>query len=252
MSRSISELRVTLWTVGQVWVRLGRPAWILSGLLWIAEQDPQASVCVYPSDHYYSDESVLAESVERAFGLTRRKQDSVVLVGARPHGPEVEYGWIEKGAQADGKRDSFLVHGFHEKPRKELAQLLLEQGALWNTFVMVGKALAFLELICSAKPGLLNLFRQHSIRRAPGEEVRLDESLYAGLESGDFSREVLSREKGRLIVQRLGEVAWSDLGDCDRAVAALSKGHDEQEWAANWRAIKRPPHAQGRAVVAVA
>jgi mannose-1-phosphate guanylyltransferase len=213
---------------------------ILSSLLLIARQEPDATVAVFPSDHHYSDESVIAEAVENAFSRSEEERDSIVVVGAKPHGPEVEYGWIGVGAPVQGRQDSFRVRGFHEKPHSSLARLLLEQGSLWNTFVMVGKALAFLEMICSAMPGALVPFQRFPVLRAPSEELRIPDSLYAQVPFADFSRQVLSIETQRLIVQRLGPVTWSDLGDCERAVDALSRGGIEPEWAASWRAAKPP------------
>jgi hypothetical protein len=41
----------------------------------------------------------------------------------------------------------------------------------------------------------------------------------------------------RLIVERLGEVVWNDLGDCNRAVDALARAGFEPDWARNWRAM---------------
>jgi mannose-1-phosphate guanylyltransferase len=214
---------------------------ILSSLLVIGQDDPAATVAVFPSDHYYSDENVITAAVERAFDLAHAEPDSLVLVGATPDGPEVEYGWIEIGAAAGRKPDSFRVANFLEKPSVQMARVLLERNALWNTFVMVGRILTFVEMICSAMPGLLRMFHDSLIRRVPGEEIRIVDSLYAGLPPADFSRRILSLETGRLIVHRLGRVTWSDLGDCDRATAALSRCGVEPEWAKSWRAQRRSP-----------
>lgn len=214
---------------------------ILSSLLVIAQTDSSASAAVFPSDHYYSDENTITEAVERAFDLTHREPDSIVLVGARPHGPEVEYGWIEAGAPVGREPDSFRVRGFLEKPSEAMARFLLDQGSLWNTFVMVGRVLTFVEMICSALPGLLRSFKQSPLRRAPNEEIRIEDSLYALMPSADFSRQVLSMETRRLIVHRLGPVTWNDLGDCDRAIAAVSHCSIEPEWAKNWYAARRAP-----------
>ncbi|MCU1335101.1 MAG: putative Nucleotidyl transferase [Bryobacterales bacterium] len=228
----------------------GTAAAILSSLLLIARKDPNATVAVFPSDHHYSDENVIAEAVENAFALSRREPDSVILVGARPHGSELEYGWIEVGQPALDRRDSFRVRGFHEKPSLPLARLLLEQGSLWNTFVMVGKVLAFLEMTCSAMPGVLRAFQQYQPVRASNQELRIPDSFYAGIPSADFSRQVLSLETQRLIVQQLGPVTWSDLGDCERALAALSHCGGEPEWATSWRAMKPPASAMHHASLA--
>jgi mannose-1-phosphate guanylyltransferase len=223
---------------------------ILSSLLLIARRDQNATVAVFPSDHYYSDENVIAEAVENAFALSRWEPDSVILVGAYPHSAEVEYGWIELGESTQGRPGAFRVRGFYEKPSPALARLLLEQGSparrsppasLWNTFVMVGKALAFLEIIGSSLPGVLAMFQPFSALPAPNEELRIHDSVYANIPSFDFSRHVLATETPRLMAQQLGPVTWSDLGDCDRTVAALWRCGPEPKWATRWRAAQSPP-----------
>lgn len=213
---------------------------ILSSMLAIARKDQDATVAVFPSDHHYSDENVIAEAVDCGFALSRREPDSVIVVGAQPNGPEVEYGWIELGERAPGGPDSYRVRCFHEKPSRPRARLLFEQGSLWNTFVMVGKALAFLEMICSAMPGALIPFQQFPALRAPNEELRIPDTLYARMPQADFSRQILASETQRLIVQRLGPTTWSDLGDCDRAVDSIMRFGLQPEWATSWRATKPP------------
>jgi mannose-1-phosphate guanylyltransferase len=216
----------------------GTVAAILSSLFWIAREDQNATIAVFPSDHYYSDENVIDEAVEKAFELSHQEPDSVVLLGAKPDAPEIEFGWIEVGAPVRHAHDSFRVRGFVEKPSPPVARFLLEQGSLWNTFVLVGKIIAFLEMTCSAMPGLLKAFEHLPAFRTPSGEVRIEDSLYAHIPSADFSRQVLSVEPHRLIVQRLGPVAWNDLGDCNRVVAAFSPGGKGPEWAKNWHAAK--------------
>ena len=217
---------------------------ILSSLLLIARNDPDATVAVFPSDHHYSDENVITEAVEKAFSRSGQERDSIILIGAKPHGPDVEYGWIEAGEPVRGREDSFRVRGFHEKPVPALARLLFERGSLWNTFVMVGKAIAFIEMACSAMPGVLAPFHTFPMLPATDEELRIPDSLYARVPFADFSRQVLSVETGRLIVQQLGPVIWSDLGDCERTVNALSRDGIEPAWAASWRADKPPVSAE--------
>jgi len=228
----------------------GTAAAILSSLLVIARKDQNATVAVFPSDHHYSDENAMAEAVERAFELSRRETDSVILLGAKPHDAEVDYGWIQVGSQVHGSPDSFLVQGFHEKPAPLVARFLFDQGSLWNTFVMVGKVFAFLEMICSAMPGLLKALQNFPAVHAPGEELRIADAAYAGLPSIDLSGQVLSTEIQRLIVHRLGPVTWSDLGDCEQVLAALSGGDMEPEWATTWRTMKPPTAVKRLAALA--
>ena len=214
----------------------GTGAAIVSSLLFIARRQPEALVAVFPSDHHYSDEDVVTEAVENAFELAEAEPQSVVLLGARPSRPEVEYGWIELGDPISGGAAAFRVRGFHEKPSRETASLLLERQALWNTFVMIGPVLSFLEAICSAAPGLVGALRHSAMPHAPRGEIRLEESAYARIPPVDFSRQILSAATGRLIVRQLGPVVWNDLGDCNRALDALAEAGFEPDWAKPWRA----------------
>jgi mannose-1-phosphate guanylyltransferase len=188
---------------------------------------------------------VVVEAVEKAFELAEAEPRCLVLLGARPTGPEVEYGWIELGDPIAFRAGAHRVRSFYEKPSGELAGLLLRRQALWNTFVMVGPVLTFLEAICSAAPGLVGVLRQSAMPRAPSGEIRLEESAYAQIPPVDFSRQVLSAAPDRLIVQRLGPVVWNDLGDCSRAVDALLRAGFEPDWVKRWRTV-------GAAVSAVA
>jgi len=229
----------------------GTAAAILSAMLLIARKDQNATVAVFPSDHHYSDDSVFADAVENAFLLLRWEPDSIVVLGARPDGPEVDYGWMEPVSPVLAQPDSFRVRAFHEKPPRALARLLFEQGALWNTFVMVGKVLAFLEMICSAIPGVLASFQQYPAQCTAGKEVRIPDPLYARIPFADFSRQVLSLAIRRSIVQRLETVSWSDLGDCDRAVQTLSRCYPRPEWVSSW-CVRKPPVSAERPAAAAA
>ena len=101
----------------------GTGAAIVSSLALIARRQPDARAAIFPSDHHYSDENVVVEAVENAFELAESEPHSVVLLGARPTGPEVEYGWIELGDPIRGGARAFRVRDFHEKPSRETAGL---------------------------------------------------------------------------------------------------------------------------------
>jgi hypothetical protein len=99
-------------------------------------------------------------------------------------------------------------------------------------------------------PGLLKLFQEFPAVQSRGEELHMTDALYAALPSIDFSRQVLSTETQRLIVHSLGPVTWSDLGDCERALAALSREGMQPDWARTWRAAKPPTPARRPAALA--
>jgi mannose-1-phosphate guanylyltransferase len=121
---------------------------ILYSLLSIEQIDDDAIVATLPSDHHFSDEPAFTVALECAFETAAQHPGSVILLGASPQGPEVEYGWIELGPSVHGAGGVWSrVRGFFEKPSLHAARELLARGSLWNTFVMVGHVRGFLEMV---------------------------------------------------------------------------------------------------------
>src|SRR5690349_3445615 len=73
----------------------GTAAAIVYALLKHEEVNPTAIVAVFPSDHYVSDDGVFMRHVALAVRVVSCFPWTIVLLGARPSGPDVDYGWIE-------------------------------------------------------------------------------------------------------------------------------------------------------------
>lgn len=212
------------------------PAIILS-LLRIAREAPDALVAVLPSDHYFSSEAVFTSSLESAFETADGRRDSVVLLGARPNGPDVDFGWIDLGA-AIGE-NLFRVRGFEEKPQLCTADRLFRSGALWNTFVMVGNVRTFLWMAFLCEPGLVTSLAEWPAGAVDSDEIDVPASLYEKLPTADFSRQVLSHNAHRLIALRLERMEWHDLGHPDRVFSVLrSHREDVPPWMRAWEAAR--------------
>jgi mannose-1-phosphate guanylyltransferase len=224
---------------------------ILYSLSHIAQIDPDAIVAVLPCDHYYSDENAFTLALESSFGTAAMKPESVVLLGAQPNAPEVEYGWIEVGAAVD--EELFQVSGFHEKPPLYVAEHLFKTGGLWNTFVMVGHVDAFLRMSWAAAPGLLEEFQSRLAESGRNSETQIPDSLYDWVAPMDFSRQVLSPGTRHLVTLLLGNMEWHDLGDPDRVVSTLLARNSElPSWARRWEATKEVTRSVPRSHGAVA
>jgi mannose-1-phosphate guanylyltransferase len=210
---------------------------ILYGLLSIEQADDDAIVAIMPSDHHFSNESAFTVALESAFEIAAQHPGSVVLLGASPQGPEVEYGWIEIGPSVHGAGGVWSrVRGFFEKPSFHAARGLLAQGSLWNTFVMVGHVRGFLEMVKSVADVIGRL------REGPlwaGAEVHIQNSFYAGIRAVDFSREVLSVQTPRLLALRMAGTGWSDLGHPERVLTVLQAAGLEPWWMKRWNTSKR-------------
>src|SRR5262245_30954656 len=62
----------------------GTAAGILLPALWIWWRDPDATVAVFPSDHYVSDDSAFMRHVASLYPAVARHPDRILLVGAAP------------------------------------------------------------------------------------------------------------------------------------------------------------------------
>lgn len=205
---------------------------ILYSLLRLAEAAPDAMVAFFPSDHYFSDDQSFMAHVESAFDAVCARPESVILLGIKPEGPEVEYGWIEPVSPGlTGNPDALSrVRRFWEKPPQALARKLMMRGCLWNSFVMVGHVNAFLNMIRRALPELYQAFG--AVRPTLGSvlEKRAVRALYSRIPNSNFSQQVLAMRTDELAVLSVGEVGWSDLGEPNRVLRTLARLGAQTGW----------------------
>jgi len=102
---------------------------------------------------------------------------------------------------------------------------------------MVGRVRAFLEMVAQAIPDVLEALRR--ARLWTGSETRIDDSVYDQVLSSDFSRHVLSVEISRLLVLRVRDLGWSDLGHPGRVLAVLEKHNSKPRWMKAWKQAER-------------
>jgi mannose-1-phosphate guanylyltransferase len=211
----------------------GTGAGILLPVHWISWRDPEAVVLVFPSDHFILGEEAFLQNVLDAAAWARLERERLVLVGATPTGPEVQYGWIEPGkefASAHGQPICEVVR-FVEKPDADTAEDCRKRGGLWNTFVMVGTAAAFIELGGRALPVLRERLVRLAAFAGTADEAWALRQAYALAPDANFSRAVLEPSPHSLAVSRLPtEVTWSDWGTPDRVVQSLHAAGLQPPW----------------------
>jgi mannose-1-phosphate guanylyltransferase len=206
---------------------------ILYALLRLAEVAPLATVALFPSDHYVSDDAGFMAHVGAGFAATEARPDLIVLLGMEAAGPEVQYGWIEAGDRLlDGPEcPVYRVRRFWEKPSLALAETLFERGCLWNTFVLVAGVPALLALIRQAVPDLYDAFMIAWLGRSTFGEREAIRSLYARLPSTNFSEDVLGTKAANLAVLPVRGITWSDWGEPARVFGTLERLGIRPEWA---------------------
>lgn len=212
----------------------GTAAAILYPLIKLATTAADASIAIFPSDHYVSDDSLFMCHVEAALAATDALPDLVAMLGIHPSSPETGYGWIEPGEAIDAPASRmFRVKQFFEKPQDERARELMLNGCMWNSFVMTARVSTFIRTIAMALPGLFvqfsavkpvldTIFEEETVRR-----------LYADLPSVNFSERVLASNPGNLAVIPMTGVEWSDLGEPDRVMTTLARLKFRPAWASS-------------------
>ena len=95
--------------------------------------------------------------IDLAFEAAENNPESVLLMGVPAEQADMDFGWIEAEAaiSTDTSQGLLKVKRFWEKPSRRTAQDLFERGCVWNTFVMVGRAQAFMDMIQSGAPSSL-------------------------------------------------------------------------------------------------
>ena len=163
--------------------------------------------------------------VDLAFDAAQVQPQTVTLLGITPSGPETEYGWIEPQRSIFGSlpRSITRVSRFWEKPNTNVARSLMNQGCLWNSFVMVGRVDALLKMTRTALPELVSQFTSITPMFETRAERNELHALYSKIQESNFSHEVLAARPEDLTVMRVGDVGWSDLGEPARVLATLAQ-----------------------------
>ena len=205
---------------------------VIAALLQLLEHEVDAMVGIFPSDHYYVDNAAFGAVVNSAIDLSSEHDDSIVLIGAKPEWPEVEFGWIEPGVLiTNGSRAPlFGVSRFCEKPRLAEARRLMKKGGLWNTFITIGRAGAFLELLSATVLPAMTSLAEAVVRGNLN-------SVYNEIETIDFSKHVLSMDPGSLLVMADNMSGWADLGNQARVIHTLDRNNTEPDWLREMRRL---------------
>jgi mannose-1-phosphate guanylyltransferase len=199
---------------------------IILALLRILQRDHDALAAFFPCDHFYANHDSFRLTIRSAIECAKYNPESIILVGADAEHPETDYGWIEPGVVVSNATVGPLsrVSRFWEKPPLQQAHALLRRGCLWNTFVTVGRATTFLEMLCSQVPEAVL-----ALSRAMGDNTL--NVAYASLDTVDFSRDVLAHLPHRLLVLRDRTSGWADLGSPTRVLDTLSRNGIQPGWA---------------------
>jgi mannose-1-phosphate guanylyltransferase len=194
-------------------------------LTYIRARAPQATVVLYPSDHFVYPEERFLETVRRAVRIAESRPDRVVMLGVAPDRLELDYGWIQPGQPFIDLPGELVqaVHSFLEKPDAAQADAAIRTGALWNTLVFAANVELLWTLGWQCLPDMMPLFERLSQAIGGPEEGRVLEAIYRDMPAKNFSSGLLQRVPEQLAVVELTGVLWSDWGKPERIAETLRR-----------------------------
>lgn len=198
---------------------------VLLPLIYIFKRDPEARVAIFPSDHFIQEEERFMNYVASGDNVVQDYSDQIVMLGIRPEGPEVEYGWIEPAESISGYTGSEVkrVRRFLEKPDRDSALQFFKKGYLWNTFVSITKAKTLIRMTKTYLPHIWNHFERMLAAIDTHRESSIIEREYRQMEGANLSRGIFEKNARNISVIEVRNVLWSDWGSGARVVTTLKK-----------------------------
>jgi len=190
---------------------------ILYPLLHVYQRDPEAIVCLFPSDHFVLNEQTFMEHIEFSSEFVAGHPQSIILLGIKSRHPEGEYGWIVTREHiVDGAKRVYNITRFVEKPDAFTAWQLHQSGSLWNTMVVISKAKTLLNAFKMFSPTLYQAFWEIRNVLGTSRETPVVEEVFSRISSTNFSHSILEKNPGGLQTVTVRGAYWSDWGDAAR------------------------------------
>lgn len=130
--------------------------------------------------------------------LLSSNEIEIGLIGARPHSPSSNFGYIVPESNNDLDKKVLKISRFVEKPGEEQAKVLIEQNAFWNCGVFVCKLSYLIHLL-----------------QSKGVPIEYEELLkrYHELPKISFDYEVVEKASHLAVIPYNG--IWKDIGTWD-------------------------------------
>ena len=181
-----------------------RPAGTAAALAWashlIAQREgPDATMISVHADWAIGDPDRFREALMRAADAAET-HDGLVTVGVVPSRPDPGFGYIEAGSPlSDGVR---RVARFVEKPTRERALEMQQQGYLWNSGIFVWRVGAFLSELRTHSPEVAPALERHA-RSLKG---------FFGAIAKPIAVDHAVLERSHKVLVLPGDFGWDDVG----------------------------------------
>lgn len=172
----------------------------------IKQRDPNAVIVVTPTDHIILGEVAFVRDIRKAVEVASADRDKLLVVGIKPHKPEVNYRYIQYRYDSGGVVKK--VKTFTEKPQSDLAQLFLDSGDfIWNTDIYVWHVEAILAAYRKYLPDVAEIFEEGAGYYYAEEENAFIQRAYSHCKCVSISHGIL--EKSNNVHTLIGNFDWA-------------------------------------------
>ncbi|MFK7776451.1 MAG: mannose-1-phosphate guanylyltransferase [Saprospiraceae bacterium] len=190
----------------------------------IANQNPDSTFAVWPSDHVILKEMEFNKKMNLAFSYAE-KGEALVTLGIQPTRPDTGYGYIEVNHK-DGAQAIEKVVQFKEKPDLETAQSYLDAGNyFWNAGIFIWSVKAVTAAFQNNAPSILKVLGEDVSKYNTAEEQEYIDRVYPNTEKISVDYALLERSKNVYTIP--ADIGWSDLGTWNSLHAYLEKDKKE-------------------------
>lgn len=188
---------------------------------YVHSNDPNGILLIVSADHMMPDVEAFQKAIRDGARVT--DQSNIITFGITPTSAQTGYGYLK--VQDDAKTSTLKVVKFIEKPAKELALDMLNDGSyLWNAGIFLFSSTAIISAFKQHSPEILESVSK-SLQNAKTDLgfVRLDPHYWSTIDDISIDYAVMEHHKNLLAVPFAG--SWSDLGGWD-AVHSEMKSDD--------------------------
>jgi len=171
----------------------------------VEDRFPGAQILLLAADHQIGDAAGFRAAVARGAALGGER---IVTFGIAPSGPEVGYGYIQRGAAlADGVD---AVVRFVEKPELATAESYLASGDyVWNAGIFLFSPTVFLAELRASRPDIAD-GALAAIPAGDATTLYLDAAAFAACPAESIDYAVM--EQTKLAAVAPCDIGWADVG----------------------------------------
>lgn len=185
---------------------------ILYAAMKIYQKYGDGIMCVFPSDHYMTDEESFCRVLKSAIHLAETT-DKLITIGIKPTFPSTGYGYIKYNAN-NKIEEGCEVLDFVEKPSYEIAcQYMQDSCYLWNSGTFIWKLSVILENFKRFLPRMylqMDKIKKSFWQENEGEVL---DNIYRDLQSISIDYGILERSNDVYVLP--GDFGWNDIGSWD-------------------------------------